>query len=74
MSDNAITLDGLSRDERSLLLYFESVCVDHAGLVDTRRMNADDIKIATKWDEIGFVLYGRVALTCLPVDCATSTH
>lgn len=54
------TLEKMTKDERSLLLYLESRAVDQGGLVDTRHMNSDDIKIAQKWDEEGFIKYGRV--------------
>jgi len=69
-----VTLDELSRNERSLLLYFESVSVDYSGLVDLRRMNSDDIKIAEKWNEIGFIKFGRIAYKFLPVGASKATH
>lgn len=53
-------LSSYSKEELSLLTFFETCCVDHSGLVDARRMNDDDHKIAERWHESGFVLFGRV--------------
>ena len=54
------TLDDMSKDERSLLLYLETCAVDHGGLVDSRRMNGDDFKKAREWSEYHFIDFGRV--------------
>ncbi len=53
-------IDELSKDERSLLLFFETCVVDHGGLVDVRHMNSDDYTIADTWVKTGFVDFGRV--------------
>lgn len=55
------SLETLSRDEKSLLLYFESRCVDSRGTVSTPQMNADDFEIAERWTEIGFIEFGRLS-------------
>lgn len=47
--------------ERSLLLFFESCCVEHGGLVDVRRMNQQDFETARRWSGLDFVKFGRVA-------------
>lgn len=39
----------LTKDERSLMLYLETRAVDHGGRVDTRHMNARDMKTAQRW-------------------------
>ena len=49
----------LSRDEESLLLYFESCLVDDEGLVEGRRMNEEDFKIAKQMASDGFIAFGR---------------
>jgi len=54
-------LEEMTKDERSLLLFFESQAVDYGGLIDSRRMNEDDHKKAREWDESGFIKFGRVA-------------
>jgi hypothetical protein len=51
----------LTRDGRNLLLYLETRCVDYRGLIDPRRMNEDDFKLAREWDEEGFIKFGRIA-------------
>jgi len=50
----------LTKDEKSLLLYFEARAVDHSGTVDSTKMNDDDFKIARRWNENGFVEFGRI--------------
>ena len=49
----------LTKDELSLLLYFETRAVDHMGLIDTQHMNQDDLAIAKKWDEEKFASFNR---------------
>jgi hypothetical protein len=50
----------MSREEKSLLLYFECCMVDYGGKVQSARMNADDFKIAEEWNKTGFVKFGRI--------------
>lgn len=66
-------LSEMSKDERSLLLYFETREVDQRCAVHTQHMNADDMAIAKHWNEIGFVKFGRIASDCLPMPSG-STH
>lgn len=49
----------MTKDELSLLLYFETLAVDHRGVVDPARINADDIAIAQRWDKTGFCAFKR---------------
>lgn len=63
----SITLENMTRDERNLLLYFETRMVDYSGTIDSAHVNASDIEIAQKWNEIGFIKYGRIAFKCLPL-------
>lgn len=51
----------LSKDERSLLLYLESNAVDYGGKLDARRMNKEDFDILKRWNDEGFVRFGRIA-------------
>lgn len=60
-----MTLGQLSKDERSLLLFFETAAVDHAGALDMQHMNDDDRAIAARWNEEGFIQYGRIAMASL---------
>ncbi len=50
----------LTRDEISLLLYLETRAVDHGGLIDHRQMNTEDFANARRWNELGFIEFGRV--------------
>jgi len=54
----------MTKDERSLLLFFESCAVEHGGLVDTRHMNDEDFAITDAWKKQGLVDYGRLASEC----------
>jgi hypothetical protein len=64
---NAITEESLTKDEISLLLYLETRAVDHSGRVNSENMNADDFAIANRWNELGFLQFGRVASAhCAP--------
>jgi len=60
MSDDALRVEAMSTDERSLLLYLETRAVDYYGKVDLRRVNADDLAIAKRWAESGFIAWGRL--------------
>ena len=51
----------LTKNEKSMLLYLETVAVDHGGKLQSIRMNADDFKIAEAWNTSGFVQFGRIA-------------
>lgn len=53
-------IDKMTKDEKNLLLYFESCLVDHNGYVCGARINEDDIKIAEKWKEEKFISFGRI--------------
>jgi len=57
---SATKIENMSKDERSLLLYFECQAVDYGGKIDARRMNSIDFEIAKEWDSTGFVRFGRI--------------
>ncbi len=50
----------LTREEKNLLIYFETCCVDQYGKVSRYCMNQEDFQIAKKWNENGFVKFGRI--------------
>ncbi|WP_395175766.1 hypothetical protein [Roseibium alexandrii] len=50
----------MTRDEINLLLFFETCAVDHGGLVRDASMNADDVSIAKRWSENGYIKFERV--------------
>jgi len=54
------SLDTMTSDERNLLLYLETRAVDFGGKVDTKHMNKEDMDIAKKWNDEGFVKFGRI--------------
>lgn len=51
----------LTRDQKSLLLYFETQATDCGGVLESVRMNATDFATARRWNEVGFVYFGRIA-------------
>ncbi len=53
-------LDGMNKDEKSLLLFLETCAVDHGGLVCVLYMNDNDIEITKNWNNNEFVLFGRI--------------
>jgi len=57
-----IEKETLNKDERTLLLFFETCLVDHNGKVATRHMNDIDREIAKKWTEEGFISFKRLPL------------
>jgi len=55
------TLDTMTKDEKSLLLFFETQAVDYGGKInDTRHMNKEDFEIAEQWNREGFIKFGRI--------------
>ena len=54
-------LSEMTKDERSLLLFLETCAVDNTGLVYGPHMNDDDREISKRWNESGFIKFGRIA-------------
>jgi len=54
------TLEAMTKDERSLLLFLESCAVDQGGSVKSVHMNGADFEIAKRWNQEGFVKFGRI--------------
>jgi hypothetical protein len=50
----------MTKDEISLVLFFETCCVDQHGAVDPRAMNEEDYNIAKRWDKEGYIRFGRI--------------
>lgn len=61
-----MNLNDMTKDEKNLLLYFETCAVDQGGLVSIDHMNAEDMAIAKRFNESGFIRFGRLASECLP--------
>lgn len=53
-------LNEMTKDERSLLLFFESACTEYGGKLNPRHMNEDDNIIKDKWVKSEFIKYGRM--------------
>ncbi len=56
------TLSEMSKEERALLLYFETCSVEYGGTVESRCMNEADFEVAGKWHASGFVDFGRITM------------
>lgn len=50
----------LTKEQKSLLLFLETRAVDYGGRVNISHMNAQDMIIAEKWNEEGFLAFGRI--------------
>ena len=69
-----MSLETMSNDEISLLLYLETCCVDHGGKVDINKMNDKDVDIAKRNAELGFISFGRIATESLSLISGAHTH
>jgi hypothetical protein len=61
-------LSNLNKDERSLLLFFETAVVDYGGKLNTAHMNNVDMEIADRWTKEGFVTFSRIRLADISSD------
>ncbi len=50
----------MTREEKSLLIYFESCAVNYSGRILMARMNDEDRAIAQRWHESEFIQFGRI--------------
>lgn len=55
------TLDTLTEDERSLLLFLEAAATERCGRVHTDHMKEGDMMIASRWNSEKFVAFGRIS-------------
>ncbi len=55
------TLETLTKDQKSLLLFCECCCVDNAGIYQPERTNDTDRQNLDTWREEGFLDHGRVS-------------
>jgi hypothetical protein len=54
------TVDRMTKEERSLLLYLETRAVDHGGYVCGANMNPADFDTARGWASAGFIRFSRL--------------
>lgn len=62
-SEDNMEFDDLSKDEKSLLLLFESSSVEDGGKVDLQNMSGEDLKTAKKWTKTEFIDFGRIKMS-----------
>lgn len=65
---SVIRLEDMSREEKSLLLYLETRCVDYGGVVSMQRMNAEDLDIVKRWASADFIAWGRIVASAIQGD------
>jgi len=58
-------MEEMSKDEKSLLLYFETCLVDSYGRVEGQRMNNDDVKIAERFAKMDLIKFGRLSFKAI---------
>ena len=56
----------MNRTEKSILLYVETCCVDHGGLLEAQRMNKDDMDALTRLADADQLTWGRIPARFLP--------
>lgn len=56
----------MTKQEKSLLLHLETRATEYGGLVNSVHISAEDMGIVKRWNESGFVRFGRLASDCLP--------
>lgn len=54
------TIEKMTREELSLLLFLESCAVDQGGMIFAALMNEEDMAIAKSWNDTGFISFGRL--------------
>lgn len=55
-----ITVENVTKDERSLMLYAETCMVDYGGLLEGVRMNEKDMEALASYKAQGLLDYGRI--------------
>lgn len=55
-----LTLENISRDQRSILMYAETCAVDYGGLLEGSKMNAADLAALSTLIDGGILTFGRI--------------
>ncbi len=50
----------LTKDEKSLLMFFETALVEHKGCLDITHMTPGDVTLAKKWNSSGYAGFGHL--------------
>lgn len=69
-----VAIENITRDQRGLLLYAETCCVDWSGLLEDQRMNKDDMDALKFWHVNGALTFGRVPMRYLKATGRTCSH
>ena len=65
----------LTKVERSLLLFFETVAVDSSGvIVDLRHISNEDVKIGERWNKEGFLRFKRYSYDSVIINKKVLTY
>ena len=54
-------IQSLTKTEKSMLLFAECCVVDHGGIYQSERTNAEDREVMDRWKAEGFIDHGRVS-------------
>ena len=55
-----MSISSMNNHEKTLLLFFECAAVDYGGLLQGLRMNTEDHETARRWNDSGFIQYGKI--------------
>jgi len=58
-------MDEMSKDQKSLLLYFETCLVDSFGRVEGQKMNNLDLKLAEEFAKSNLIEFGRLSFKAI---------
>ena len=64
----------MTKDQISLLLFFECAAVDHGGLLSSQQMNKEDFEISKRWSKTGYVTLERIHSSHLGRFGSKKTH
>lgn len=67
-------INKLTKDEKSLLLYFEDCLVNQSGFVVAAHMNEIDFDIAKKWNDEKFISFQRIPFHQMEKKPMSNTH
>jgi hypothetical protein len=58
-------IESMTRNEQSAFLYAESCLVDYSGLLESQRINSEDIEAFDKFKKLGIIDFGRIPAALL---------
>lgn len=69
-----LTIETITRDQRSILMYAETCAVDHGGLLEGIRMNKTDLDSLAELAAAGILTFGRIPGKMLGTFKRNNTH